>query len=206
MDIEMGEARRRTQVERRDEAERRMLEAAVRIVAVQGLDGLRLADVGIEAGYSRGLPAHHFGTKAAFEEILLRFISSEFLRQMAELTRPEGLTGLIELIRGYCDLSKDPLCSCVTNIVLSDRARGPNVSEDIAKLRQSSFDEMERHINQGIKMGEIRDDVNPERLTFVLVAAINGLLQEWLTDHSIYIQAASEELIGLIESGLRPRR
>lgn len=179
-----------------------MLEAAVRLVAAQGLDGLRLADVGIEAGYSRGLPAHHYGTKAAFEEVLLRFISDEFLREMAELERPAGLQGLIELIRGYFDLSKDPLCFCVTNIVLSDRARGPNVPEDIAKLRQSSFDEIERHIRQAIKLGEVRAGVNPKRLTFVLVAAINGLLREWLTDHAIDIQAASEELINLLSSGL----
>jgi AcrR family transcriptional regulator len=55
---------RRSQAGRRDEAEQRLLAAAVRLVAEQGLERITLADVGAAAGYSRGLPAHYFGSKA----------------------------------------------------------------------------------------------------------------------------------------------
>lgn len=51
---------RRTQVERRDEAERRILEAAALIVAENGLEAITLAEAGERAGYSRGLPSHYF--------------------------------------------------------------------------------------------------------------------------------------------------
>ena len=57
--------KRRTQEERREEAERRILEAATRIIGKTGVETFTLADVGEAAGYSRGLPAHYFKTKLA---------------------------------------------------------------------------------------------------------------------------------------------
>ena len=49
-------AERRSQAQRRDEAERRLLSAAVRLVGERGLERITLAEVGEAAGYSRGLP------------------------------------------------------------------------------------------------------------------------------------------------------
>ena len=40
-----------------------MLQAAVEILAAKGFAGLTLNDVGEAAGFSRGLPAHYYGTK-----------------------------------------------------------------------------------------------------------------------------------------------
>ena len=54
---------RRSHSQRREEAERSMLDAAVKIVAERGLEDLTLAGCGEAAGYSRGLAAHYFGTK-----------------------------------------------------------------------------------------------------------------------------------------------
>src|SRR5262249_5707497 len=59
------EARRsgRTHSERREEAARKIMSTAIRIIAEQGLDQLTLAQAGESAGYSRALPAHYFGSK-----------------------------------------------------------------------------------------------------------------------------------------------
>ena len=63
---------RRTHAERREEAERSMLDAAVRIVAEHGLEYLTLAECGEAAGYSRGLAAHYFGSKDALIAALVQ--------------------------------------------------------------------------------------------------------------------------------------
>jgi AcrR family transcriptional regulator len=55
---------RRTQEERRVEAERRLLRAAAELVGEIGPARLTLANVGERAGYSRGLATHHFGPRA----------------------------------------------------------------------------------------------------------------------------------------------
>lgn len=196
---------RRTQEERREESERRMLEAAVRLVAERGLDNLRLADVGVLAGYSRGLPAHHFGAKANFEVALVNFISEEYHREMSELHREPGLPGLLKLIRAYCDLTKDPICLCVAHVVLSDLGRGPETAEqfeELAKLRQVGFDEVERHLQEGMERGEIRKDIDAKRMSFILVTAINGIMAAWLIDRSIDMVSAGEDIVSLVLLGI----
>src|SRR5579859_7195148 len=60
-----GTPTRLTQPQRRAAAERRVLDATARLIAQGGSSMLTLADVGREAGYSRGIVTHHFGTKEA---------------------------------------------------------------------------------------------------------------------------------------------
>jgi AcrR family transcriptional regulator len=54
---------RRTQVERREEMRRRILDAAVDLLAQKGYAGFRTADVAKAAGVSRGAQTHHFPSK-----------------------------------------------------------------------------------------------------------------------------------------------
>src|SRR5258708_3482259 len=68
----------RTHAQRRDEAERRLLAAAVAIVSDRGIEGTTLADVGVAAGYSRGLPAHYFGRKSDLVAAVASYIADGF--------------------------------------------------------------------------------------------------------------------------------
>ena len=61
---------RRTQRERREETERKVLAAATALIAQHGSRALTLAAVGEAAGYSRGIVSHHFGSR----ENLLRAV------------------------------------------------------------------------------------------------------------------------------------
>jgi AcrR family transcriptional regulator len=54
---------RRTQVERSEETRRRILDAAVDLLAQKGYAGFRTADVAKAAGVSRGAQTHHFPSK-----------------------------------------------------------------------------------------------------------------------------------------------
>src|SRR5690606_32978246 len=74
--------RRRTQAERREEAEQRILEAALEIVARRGSVRMTLAEVGEAAGYSRGLPAQRFGNKAGLLRALAASIGTRFATQI----------------------------------------------------------------------------------------------------------------------------
>src|SRR5450432_1964827 len=58
-------AGRRTQQQRREETERRLVDAATRLFAERGSRSVSLADVGRLAGYSSGIVSHHFGSKQA---------------------------------------------------------------------------------------------------------------------------------------------
>src|SRR2546421_53515 len=59
---------RRTQQQRRDQAETALLNAAAELAVEHGVRSLTLARVGERAGYSRGIVTHHFGSKQALLE------------------------------------------------------------------------------------------------------------------------------------------
>jgi len=69
---------RRTQAERREQSEHRILEAAVELVALKGAYAVTLAEIGERAGYSRGLPAHRFGNKTNLMKALAQHLSVNF--------------------------------------------------------------------------------------------------------------------------------
>ena len=56
--------RRYTQTERRALSDRRMLEAALKLIARQGSGRTTLAEVGEVSGYTYGLVSNRFGSKA----------------------------------------------------------------------------------------------------------------------------------------------
>ena len=64
---------RRPQAERRAESDRRMMRAALKLIAEKGSSGISMAQIGLEAGYSRGLPAERFGNKVALLEAVVDF-------------------------------------------------------------------------------------------------------------------------------------
>jgi AcrR family transcriptional regulator len=92
---------RRTQVERRAEAEQGLLGAAVRLFAAKGIEQTSLADIGEEAGYSRGLVNHHFGTKAALVERLAEQTQRGFVENLASSDEAEGVGALLAIADAY---------------------------------------------------------------------------------------------------------
>src|SRR4029077_7174927 len=63
---------RRTQRERREETERKVLAAATALIAQHGSRTLTLAAVGEAAGYSRGIACHHFGSRENLPRAVMR--------------------------------------------------------------------------------------------------------------------------------------
>jgi AcrR family transcriptional regulator len=72
---------RRTQAERSESTRRRILDAAVDVLAVKGYAGFRTADVAQIAGMSRGAQTHHFPSK---DELVVAVVEHVF-RRAAEL-------------------------------------------------------------------------------------------------------------------------
>ena len=81
---------RRTQQQRRDQAETALLNAAAELAVEHGVRSLTLARVGERAGYSRGIVTHHFGSKRALLERLARATQTGFV---PGLRRPAARPG-----------------------------------------------------------------------------------------------------------------
>src|SRR6202171_6698553 len=83
------------QRERRRASDTRMLRAAMQIIASKGAAGATLAEIGVAAGFSRGLPAERFGTKVALLNALIDFMEGWFQERVRQAVA--GKTGMAAL-------------------------------------------------------------------------------------------------------------
>jgi AcrR family transcriptional regulator len=84
--------RRLTQAERTEISDTKMLNAAVELIVEHGPAGTSLKEVGLKAGYSRGLAGERFGSKDRMFAFVLRQVGDEWLGHLKKATR--GITGI----------------------------------------------------------------------------------------------------------------
>src|SRR6516225_12449015 len=95
------------QDERRRASDARMLRAAMSIIAQKGAAGASLAEIGVAAGFSRGLPAERFGTKLALLHALMDFMEGWFAERLR--TAIGDKTGM-DAVRARIDAHIDSAC------------------------------------------------------------------------------------------------
>lgn len=88
---------RLTQAERTEISDQRMFDAAVTLINLHGPAGTSLSDVGVLAGYSRGLASHRFGSKESLFDFVVRRVGDIWLEQLKTATGGEVGFNAIEL-------------------------------------------------------------------------------------------------------------
>ena len=92
---ELAQPRRRTQAERSEETQARILKAAANLIRKRGYARFRTADVAAEAGLSRGAQLHHFPTKDALVVATLGYVFDQARdlsrKRAAAVNRPRDL-------------------------------------------------------------------------------------------------------------------
>lgn len=189
---------RRTQVERRAAAEARLLAAAREIVARKGWVGMTLAEVGEAAGYSRGLAAHHFGSKPALLRALAAHINDNF---MAELDRSppasEGMASLLSFVDVYLGRADPRWTNTRALLVLLAEATTDDseTGEGLARYNQGVIDFLALHFGAAIAAGQLRDGVDGPTCAAILLGALRGvMLQSLLKNSEIDLRAVRQEL------------
>jgi AcrR family transcriptional regulator len=198
---------RRSQVERRDEAERRLLEAAVQIVATDGMQGLTLADVGEAAGYSRGLPAHYFGSKDGLISVLAELIVGAFevMLERAEKHAP-GFERLLGTVSFYFDSAlHDPRTTRALFVVLGESITNPVLKAKIASLNAHGCKVLERNIKAGIVAGDISRTVSAKAQATLILSGMRGAVALWLADPAaLDLKAMRNEFVASLKRNLAP--
>lgn len=189
----------RTQIERREEAEVRMLSAAERIIALRGVERLTLADVGLEAGYSRGLPTHHFGNRQALLRAVTKSIQTKFLEQLEDAAGDKkGITALDALIRYYFG-RKDPawISTRVALVMLvSSMQAGSDINDLMSQYNKNWNQLIEGHLHYGLSNGEIRADIDVSSYASLIYGAMRGVMLQYLVDQKqVDLQSVCESMI-----------
>jgi AcrR family transcriptional regulator len=202
-------APRRTQAARREEAERRLLEAALQIVAERGTVRMTLAEVGEAAGYSRGLPAHRFGSKAGLVHALAIYIGERFGEQRGKgpalapgLAAISGNIHFYFARRGGAWTATRALLVMMTEALM---APGTELQREVAAYNRSALAWFEQHIRTGIDRGEIDPGNDPAVTAVILLGAMRGVMLQWLVDDRIKLAAVRDRLLQIVEQVLHVR-
>ena len=87
---------RLTQSERTEISDRKMFDAAVALVNQRGPAATSLSDVGVMAGYSRGLASHRFGSKESLFNFVVLRVGDIWLEQLKNATGDQSGFAAIE--------------------------------------------------------------------------------------------------------------
>jgi AcrR family transcriptional regulator len=166
---------RRTQAQRRSEAEQALLDAAARLFARKGVDGTSLADIGLEAGYSRGLVTHYFGSRAALVKSLAARVQQQFVSQLDP--KDLGVEAILALLDAYLDRLSEGAAAGRAYFVMW----GASFAQD-APLREVSADSdrrfrrgVEASVRAGQDAGLLRREVDAAAFSVAFVALLRGI-------------------------------
>jgi AcrR family transcriptional regulator len=175
---------RRTHAERREEAEKRMLDAAVRIVAERGIDDLTLAECGEAAGYSRGLAAHYFGSKDALIAAIADHIVSNYVqRSRSGLRGKNDLEGFLDAVAFYIESGRNRVLELrAFHAVLGAALTHPELARAIADVNRESVQSLASGLEICKKRGTVRADLDPQMQARTILATMRGVMTQWLLD------------------------
>jgi len=172
---------RRTQQQRRDQAESALLNAAAELVVEQGVRALTLARVSERAGYSRGLVTHHFGSKQALIERLAHATQAGFVPGLDGL--PPGLDRLLRLIDGYLGaLGRVGVWNRVFLLLWAEAATAPELAPIFRERDEAFRADLREDVAAGLADGTIRPEVVPDEAAIAIVGQLRGIGLQRLLD------------------------
>jgi AcrR family transcriptional regulator len=201
------QAVRRTQEERRTEAERRLLRAAAELVGEVGPTRVTLANVGERAGYSRGLATHHFGCKAALMQRLVDAVTAQFRDAFIEQARSDSPLEELRILVGiYFDVVSDMAPVNRARLVLwADAVATPSADARPAMVSadREFREEIEKRLQRAVTAGQVAPSVNPHGLATVIIAMLRGVALQCLLDDEVDLDAARTEIEQLLDARLK---
>jgi AcrR family transcriptional regulator len=200
-------AARRTQEERRAEAEQRLLTAAAELIGEVGPGGVTLATIGERAGYSRGLATHHFGSKGALMQRLVDTVGVEFRDEVfAETASDAVLDQALGLVRAYFAELSDPRPANRARLVLWADAVASPAPETRAAIRASDRqfrEELAKCIRRGLDNGEIAGAIEPDAIATAIIGMLRGVALQHILDDDIDLGSCRLEVERLLKRRLQ---
>ncbi|MGH9210830.1 MAG: TetR/AcrR family transcriptional regulator [Acidimicrobiales bacterium] len=190
----------RTQAERRATSQRRLLDAAARVVADRGTTSVSFAEIAKAAGCSHGLPGYLFGSKtemllALLDEALARFRDEVVPASMRDARGLDALLGWLDVYIGSLDRPL-PYTRAIYVMIGEDGAapaelrRALNAHHDAVRalIRSALVD--------GVERGEVRPDVDGDAAATALFGMLRGIGTLVLLDpESVDVKALRLEVL-----------
>lgn len=157
-----------------DERRRVILERAMRLASVDGLEGLTLGQLAADLGISKGGLQALFGTKEDLQLAIVAAATELFEHRVLRTAEQveDGLPRLRALMDAWIDYLDDFPGGCFFTAAASefDGREGP-VREAIVDVATAGHETLRKQIRLACRLGELVPDVDVDQLVFELHAA-----------------------------------
>lgn len=197
----------RTQAERRATSERRLLDAAAKVIAQRGTTSVSFADIAKEAGCSHGLPGYLFGSKTDLLLALVEDVLREFRVVLVNpaIGKSKGLTALLGMLRVFLESLQRPYPYTRAVYVMIGEAAGapPELQAALNRHQDAARALIVEALEEAVEMGEVRPEVDPEAQAVVLFGLLRGIgLQSLMDPASVDVKAVTAEVLASTERAL----
>ncbi len=176
---------RRSQAERRDESERRLIEAAAGLVVEQGIGAATFANIGERAGYSRGLVTQRFGSKQGLIEAMIERLQLR-IGALLEDRGIEGMSGLDQVLANVdvflAALERDGELRAYFVLLASAVADVSELRAPFAAAHKRVEQSYEALFRQGQAEGVVKPDLDAAAAALMTGALLFGLSMQLLLD------------------------
>jgi AcrR family transcriptional regulator len=165
---------------------KRLLQAAVDLIAERGYERSTLIDIGERAGYSRSLVTGRFGSK---ENLLWHLLERHFIQWSEErldpdldrLPAPQALEHVLDRTRQNVQTVPTHM-RALYSILFESLVLVPEIRERVAGMHRQHRLTIERIAERGIAEGTIDASIDPEAFAAVWVGAFRGVAFQWMLD------------------------
>ncbi|MBQ74088.1 MAG: hypothetical protein CMQ20_03565 [Gammaproteobacteria bacterium] len=175
---------RLTQAERAEISDKRMLGAVVKLIVDHGPAATSLKEVGLLAGYSRGLAGQRFGSKDKLFAFVLRQVGDSWLDQLKRAT--ESQTGLKAIHHAldehykFCVEAPDQVRAFYTLWFESVNA-GSELAAIIKNIHNRRHQDMVSWITADLEISEASKK-DADTIAAQFCASIIGIVYYWLAN------------------------
>ena len=177
---------RLTQAERTEISDNRMLEAAVELIVDRGPAATSLKEVGLKAGYSRGLAGQRFGSKDNLFAFVLRQVGDSWLAHLTQTTDQQtGLPAIHDALDEhykFCVEAPNQVRAFYTLWFESVNA-GSELAEIIGNIHNRRHQDVMTWITTDSKIAK-RGKQNADAIAGQFCASVIGIVYYWLANPS----------------------
>lgn len=184
MKAELKREPRRTQAERTEISDQRMFDATVKLIVERGPSATSLTDVGMLAGYSRGLASHRFGSKERLFNFVVLRLGELWLAKLKEVTlNKNGLDAIEQAIDQHYQFCVDApdYVRTLYRLWFESLNADSELSETIKSIHQRRFQDVVNWIVQDPVISE-QTKREADVIAAQFSASVIGIVYYWLAN------------------------
>ncbi len=177
----MQQLLRKTQAERTDISDSRMLESAIELIVVKGTDKTTLKEVGELAGFSRSMAGYRFGSKNGLFEFILHSVGEEWLSSLKIATKKKnGLEAITSALKEHCNICLNAPKRIQAFYILWFESIG--VQSPIKDAVTSIQNRRRRDVISWIDQSDYQGNLSAAELAEQFNASVLGIAYYWLAN------------------------